>query len=132
MTARSRQECHLTIAQLRKESLYDNDTPETFAIIVASTFAMIAVVVVVYDFFVQHRNTKLIANAARSNAIVTSLFPTHIRDQLMNQRDQDKALQEGETKSSKMRNFLSSSECDRGSKQDAKPLADLFLETTVL
>ena len=91
---------------------------------------MIAVVVVVYDIFVQRRNNKLIANAARSNAIVTSLFPTHIRDQLMDQRDQDKALQEGGTKSSKMRNFLSSSE--GGSMQDAKPLADLFLETTVL
>ena len=114
------------------ESLYDNNTPETFAIIVASTFAMIAVVVVVYDIFVQRRNNKLIANAARSNAIVTSLFPTHIRDQLMDQRDQDKAMQEGGTKSSKMRNFLSSSESDRVSKQDAKPLADLFLETTVL
>ena len=114
------------------EALYDTDTPETFAIVVACTFAMIAIVVVVYDVFVQRRNNNLIINAARSNAIVTSLFPSHIRDQLLEHRDKEYSQSSGGTKSSKMRSFLTSTESGGSSHAGAKPLADLFLETTVL
>ena len=114
------------------EAIYDTNTPETFAIVVACTFALIAVVVVVYDVFVKRRNNKLIMNAARSNAIVTSLFPGHIRDQLLEERENEKTKNaSGVTKSSKMRTFLTSAVNEDGS-NGTKPLADLFLETTVL
>ncbi|CAB9507840.1 Guanylate cyclase [Seminavis robusta] len=57
------------------ESFYDRNTPEIFAGIVAFTFTCIALVMIVYDILVHNRNAKLVANAARSNAVVTSLFP---------------------------------------------------------
>lgn len=40
-----------------------------------------------YDGYVRRRNTKIVDAAARSNAIVLSLFPSHVRDRLLKQRD---------------------------------------------
>ncbi len=67
----------------KMEAFYDSDTPETFAIIVASTFAAVAVAFLIYDFLVRRRNDKLVNNAARSNALVNSVFPGTIRDRLL-------------------------------------------------
>lgn len=109
-------------SQMFEESYYTN-TPEMFAVIVALTFGMVAVVFFIYDAFVNKRNDKLIHNAARSNAIVTSLFPGKMRDRVL----EDTNLRFG-TKH-KMKNFLNDGKENEG---ESKPLADLFLETTIL
>ena len=49
--------------------MYDSNTPEIFAAVVAATFVMVAVVFFVYDIFVQKRNNNLIQKAAQTNAI---------------------------------------------------------------
>jgi hypothetical protein len=55
------------------------------SIIIARSFLLVIVVCCVYDMFVQRRNEKLIGSAARTNAIVTSLFHSNIRDKLVRQ-----------------------------------------------
>ena len=82
--------------------------------------------------FVERRNKKLVENAARSNAVVTSLFPGTMRD---------KVLDEGEgilvasrrTRRKKMKSFLSTGESEDGDTEkdesfllDTKPLAELL------
>ena len=102
---------------------YKSDAPLIYAIVVGASFIAMACVFFVYDMFVQQRNNKLVTNAARSNAIVTSLFPSHIRDQFIGPNAHQNTT--GDVLSSKntkdVTDFIKS-----------KPMADLYLETTVL
>lgn len=91
----------------------------------------------IYDVFVQRRNSKIVANAAQSSAIVTSLFPQHIRQQLMEAKRRDH--QEKQTNGashvgtkSRIKSFLSSGPEEHATKGAevgglSKPIADLYL-----
>eukprot|EP00934_Nitzschia_sp_Nitz4_P009441 Nitzschia sp. Nitz4//scaffold270_size25879//13071//16782//NITZ4_008299-RA/size25879-augustus-gene-0.20-mRNA-1//-1//CDS//3329545193//9431//frame0 len=109
---------------------YDDATPEIFAIVVAGAFLVVIFVFIFYDVSVQRRNQMIVSNAARSNAIVSSLFPAHIRDRLLEQEQQKNAAAEATAASSKMRSFLRTNDSKQVGK--ARPLAELFLETTLL
>ena len=91
-------------------------TPKVFAVVIAGTFLLMIAVFVIYDLIVQRRNRVLVLNAARSNAIVTSLFPKNIRDRMVAQEET-----EGDNRK-------------KGSKAGPKgpPIADLYLESTIL
>ena len=81
--------------------------------------------------FVQRRNEKLVENAARANAVVSSLFPRNIRDRFVAQSD-------GKTATKRVRNlkaFLAGHDTQAGVETiepKMKPLADLFPDTTVM
>ena len=92
---------------------------------VAFTFVLVAVVFLIYDLLVQHRNEKIVVTAARSNAIVSSMFPDAIRDRLLHQND-------AQSKQGHLKSYLMNGEGDGTGSMSSKPLADLFLETTVL
>lgn len=64
-------------------ALYLTTTPILFAIGVAGAFLFMVFVFYVYNGFVFMRNEKLVVNAARSNAVITSLFPDKIRNQII-------------------------------------------------
>lgn len=85
-------------------------------------FLATAVSFVVYDYNVCQRTGMIVANAAGANAIVTQMFPAQFRDQMLHNEKENKSTE------SKMEDFLTSGENPHG----AKPLADLFLDTTVL
>ena len=105
------------------------NTPIFFAAIVAITFILVFIVFLMYDFMVVKRNEKMIDNAARSNAIVTSIVPDHLRDRLLNRQEEEK---ENRGKHRTLKTFLNTQhgpgnmECHQ-----TAPLADLFLECTV-
>lgn len=106
------------------EQEWDDDTSKVFAVIIASTFVLIVATFFIYDMFVQQRNDKLVERAAKTSAIVSSLFPAAFRDKLMDKNEQAKNV------SKNLQSFQSSAE-ENGS-LTTKPLADLFLETTIL
>ena len=110
---------------------FDNDTPEIFAIVVAAAFLVVGSIFVLYDVFVQRRNRKVIANAARSNAIVTQLFPGKIRDQVLADQDETQQLAKGSTRTH-IKSFVSGKNDAATLMEGSKPLAELFLETSVL
>jgi len=110
------------------EAAYDSRTHDYFAIIIACTFAMVAVVFCVYDVLVQKQNTKLMLNVARSNAIVTQLFPNNIRDKLIGSESTSKDPLRVTSKSGLTDYFKDGKTGDSAS----KPLADLFLDSTVM
>eukprot|EP00934_Nitzschia_sp_Nitz4_P000393 Nitzschia sp. Nitz4//scaffold129_size63868//17137//21252//NITZ4_006196-RA/size63868-processed-gene-0.67-mRNA-1//-1//CDS//3329534896//393//frame0 len=87
-----------------------------------------------YDVFVQRRNEKLVKNAARSNAIVASLFPSNIRDRLLNvpQHPAVDDNQKKRTGSIGLKQFMSGGMVAGGDLTNGKPLADLFLECTIM
>lgn len=95
----------------------------------ATTFGLIAVTFLVYDIMVTKRNRKLVVDAARSNAIVSKLFPAGMADKMI-QRSSN-------TPSQKFEAFKNSGP-ESGEKSSSfvrradKALADLYLEASVL
>ena len=116
---------------------YNSNLPVIFAVTVAVLFLIMAVVFFVYDRFVKYRNDKVLGVAARSNAIVSQLFPSAVRDQLfeakaeekrqlLNNRNTLKGFLSGDGKT------LSSDESDPEDLFKSQPIADLYPETTVM
>lgn len=106
--------------------------PYTFALAVFCCFIATALGFVMYDFLVQKRQKKVMMSAARTNAIVTSLFPENVRDRLL--EDQEQAMMKEEA--DKTGAFLNtgtkkpSEAFDDGNTSVAifgtRPIADLF------
>jgi class 3 adenylate cyclase len=120
------------------EDDYRSSLPIVLTVVVASTFFLMAVTFFLYDWFVQRRNVKVVGEAARSNAIVSSLFPSNVHARLFEENAQKKAARrasEAPTKS-QIKNFLASEtgvvDDDDDIMYKTKPIADLFPETTIL
>jgi hypothetical protein len=65
------------------EDEYRSSLPIALTLVVTTTFAFMIFTFLVYDGFVRQRNNKVVGHATRSNAIVTSLFPSNVRERLM-------------------------------------------------
>ena len=93
--------------------------------VISVTFCVMVIVFVVYDVLVQRRNAKLIQNAAQSNAIVSSMFPSQIRDRLI-------GSSAGQTGAKSLKSYMkapNAAKLESSAVDDSKPLADLFLAT---
>ena len=70
------------------ESDYESTDPWLFALIVVCVFIFTSMVFVIYDCTVTRRQQKVNQVALQSTAIVSSLFPAHVRDTLMRQQEE--------------------------------------------
>jgi hypothetical protein len=115
---------------------YQTNRPSLYTSVIALIFFVMIMTFLIFNWFIQQRNKKVVMTAARSNAIVAAMFPTSVRERLFNS-------DEGEPRSGKrhlaattgLKDFLAG-----GDKQDldedfvykSKPIADLFPEVSVL
>jgi class 3 adenylate cyclase len=119
------------------EDDYHSSLPIVLTVVVASTFFVMVATFFLYDWFVHNRNNKVVGEAARSNAIVSSLFPSNVHVRLFEENAKKKAARAAEAPTkSQIKNFLAS-ETGVGDDDDdimykTKPIADLFPETTIL
>ena len=80
--------------------------------------------------FVQRRNEKLVENAARSNALVSSLFPRTIRERFV---EQNNIGDTATTRVSNLKAFLNGEDVPNGQDfRESNAIADLFVDTTVM
>ena len=149
---------HKVQSWLESQAIVLTDT--SFQIVVAITFAVtelsyeaLAVVVGLvvafgaYDVFVQRKVTEIIQHSARSNAIVSSLFPANFHDRLPFPESKNKVAVKqrssliilGGRKTSARKFFKDfygdeerNDEEDRSSMSDSKPIADLYPDTTIM
>jgi hypothetical protein len=70
------------------ESISETNQPVLFTVCAALIFVFTSIVFVCYDWMVERRQKKLMTTAVQSSAIVSSLFPSAVRDRLFN-LDQD-------------------------------------------
>jgi len=131
--------------------LYSSDTfkrssesslPVICTICVSVIFIVMALTFCIYDEFVRRRNTKVVNAAARSNAIVSSLFPTNVRDRLFAEKEDEQANAKNKAQGPQnLKTMLHSGEFMKADPDDelvddimykSKPIADLFPETTIL
>ncbi|CAB9515639.1 Receptor-type guanylate cyclase gcy [Seminavis robusta] len=73
------------------EQEYRSSTPVTTAIIAAGVFVFTTVVFLIYDFTVARRQKIVLGRALASGAIVNSLFPEKVRQQLYEERQAEQA-----------------------------------------
>ncbi|CAJ1935354.1 unnamed protein product [Cylindrotheca closterium] len=106
--------------------LYLTPVPLLYTVCIAGSFAFMIAVFFVYNSFVHKRNETLVANAARSNAVITSLFPDNIRNKIIGDESSDNKKNP--------RNFheLLDPTSDPLTDLSRPPLADYFATTTVM
>eukprot|EP00934_Nitzschia_sp_Nitz4_P001249 Nitzschia sp. Nitz4//scaffold18_size181773//118721//129387//NITZ4_001930-RA/size181773-snap-gene-0.281-mRNA-1//-1//CDS//3329540056//1249//frame0 len=68
------------------EGEFQTNDPAIFTIAVCVIFLFTISVFLTYDCYVEQRQNKVLNTAERSNAIVTSLFPKQVADQLMKEK----------------------------------------------
>jgi len=106
--------------------------PMTFTLTVVSIFIFTSIVFIGYDKLVSMRQRKVMKSAVQSSTLVSSLFPSNVRDRLL-ERDPCPSKNMGfsmyQPNKTRLRTFLNNGEpmtdCN-------KPIADLFTDTTVM
>jgi hypothetical protein len=119
--------------------LYPSDTlknahtstkPAVYTSIVASIFVFTSAVFLIYDWSVRRRQTKVMARIITQDRIVSNLFPATIRDRLYGIGDR---MNGGSVETSSLgEGLLDSNDVENQEIYGSKPIADLFLETTVV
>ena len=107
--------------------------PFLFTVLAAVVFAVITIIFFVYNWLVERRNTKIVDAAAKSNAVILSLFPANIRDKLLAQHE----WKVGKKQDKGFIRDLESEDTDRSItnlekiKAIGRPIAELFPNCTV-
>jgi class 3 adenylate cyclase len=120
------------------KSEYMTSTPTTNAIGVAIVFVLTALVFVVYDTYVQRRQTRLLSSAEQTSAIVNSLFPENVRERLIGEAVKTQEANKKDSLTPFRRDPLddktdTAAQLDQRSIiQKTKPIADLFPNATVI
>eukprot|EP00980_Cylindrotheca_fusiformis_P011574 scaffold2738_cov119-Cylindrotheca_fusiformis.AAC.10 len=102
------------------EKTFQTSKPKLYTAVVVAIFAFTSLVFLLYDFFVGRRQRKFMDRIVRQDQIVSNVFPAAIRDRLYGH----------EKEGSQQDNLLDT--LGGGDHTGGMPLADLFLETTVV
>jgi hypothetical protein len=111
------------------------NTPYYYAIAVFCCFIVTAVGFLFYDILVQRRQAMVMRSAAKTNAIVTSLFPANVRDRLLD--DAEAEMKKTNEKTASAAGVFLNNGTAKGGLDDytsasifgSKPIADLFPAT---
>jgi hypothetical protein len=109
---------------------YESNLPILLSVLFATAFVFMILAFLWYDRHVQARNDKIVGAAVRSTAIVSSLFPSNVRDRLLAEQDEEAALHNKHKKSSGMNNKISNlraflaKESERGTHEDSDDDSD--------
>jgi hypothetical protein len=105
---------------------YITKKPGNSACIVALSFVLMSVLILVYDFAVKQRQEKVLKSALRSSNLISSLFPATVRDRLLNDNLGNADSQSGKG------NGIGWTENEAESIRRGRPIADFFANTTVM
>eukprot|EP00980_Cylindrotheca_fusiformis_P007889 scaffold1678_cov80-Cylindrotheca_fusiformis.AAC.6 len=108
------------------ESTFRSSKPLYYALAVAAVFGFTILVFLIYDYFVGRRQRKIMKRVFQQDKIVSSFFPTAIRDRLVAQNRKGLKMSQYGSHMDPF-GFLDSSSNGTGA-----PLADLFPNTTVV
>jgi class 3 adenylate cyclase len=108
---------------------YKTTEPLIYAALVFAIFMFTAIMFFFFNLYMAKRQAKVEEQAARAMAVVNSVFPKQIGQRLL--ADGSAGLLAEDNKDDKI-NALLQRRHSTPSKHGSKPLADLFLETTVM
>ncbi len=70
------------------KAVYTTNTPVVFGLVTAAVFIVTTLTFVLYDFCVERRQKVVMKTAVASSAIVSSLFPESVREQIMTTQEE--------------------------------------------
>jgi class 3 adenylate cyclase len=123
-----------------REDANTTNTPLYFALVVFLIFVVTAATFIAYDYTVERRQKVVMMTAAKSSALVSSLFPDSVRDRVLPASESGEfKLDNTDSRRSRKVNMLSNNDATSDNKVDhrkvpvpvAKPIAELFPDTTV-
>lgn len=65
------------------EDAYTTNKPWLYAVGMVSMFLITAMILVLYDYFVEHRQKLVLTTAEKSTTLVSALFPKTVRDRVL-------------------------------------------------
>lgn len=71
------------------EEQFRNNDPWAFALVIVGVFVFTSLVFAIYDFLVARRQHIVMNRAVASSAIVSSLYPSQVRDQIYNETEKN-------------------------------------------
>jgi Adenylate and Guanylate cyclase catalytic domain len=102
----------------------------------AASFCLVAIAFLAYDKVVQNRNSKIIHAYAQSHAMLSSLFPSNVRDRLFAEQEEKdlstRPLKQRTTVKSFLDDAKSGGTDEHQLGYEGAPIADLFPACTVL
>jgi hypothetical protein len=114
---------------------YQSGDPILYALIVVGTFLFTAVVFYVYDTYQLSKQKVVLAAKARAEAVVSSLFPQHVGEKLMEEQGQRlrrKSNNSNRGHIGEKPEAGGSASLESGIRYQSKPIADLFPNTSVM
>jgi class 3 adenylate cyclase len=102
------------------ENAYSNDDAVILAVIIAAVSLFTSLIFVVYTIAVSRRQQVVMDRAVASSAIVSSLFPSQVRDQIYRENDTEK------------KKTWKAEEDGAHGFGSSRPIAELFDHTTVM
>jgi len=120
------------------KDVYTSADPFIYTAVVFAVLIGTALAFYLYEMLVQKRHQEVYEKVARTNAIVSSLFPGTVRDRLLNGEDINEAEpKRGREKSAVygkqgLKSFLDDQKDGNLDIGESKPIADLFPHTTVM
>ena len=111
------------------EKVYKNNDPLVYTLVIVCTFLFTSAVFISYDFLLARRQCIVMKRALASGAIVSSLFPQKVREQMYQEQTQDKEQQntKNDFKTSSIMNPYNAST----RKNESRPMAELYADTTI-
>jgi hypothetical protein len=115
---------------------YQGAESAVYTTLIAIIFFIMAFVFLMFNRFIQVRNQKVVLTAARSNAIVSTIFPTNVRDRLFNDKATQMKSKHQVGSAAGLKDFLQNNNNRVGEDNDemimyeTKPIADLFPEVS--
>lgn len=117
----------------RMEGSFTDQSPLLFTLTIVGVFFFTSMLFVVYDFMVGRRQRTIMRQAVKSSELVSSLFPSQIRDQLYEQNEQKKRPVRGDDADDHDQvGMMERFSRQRKSPGSSKHIASLFENTTVM
>lgn len=127
--------CAKTIRIYPSKDLKDDHTttdPILFTIMAAAIFLFTSSIFIIYDFWVTRRQSIVMQRALASGAIVSSLFPKAVRQQLLIEEEQRIEKQKENSTKAFLYNTQTQSMDGSGERRSSsRPIADEFENTTI-
>ncbi|KAG7350433.1 adenylate/guanylate cyclase [Nitzschia inconspicua] len=115
------------------ESSFVTTKPTWYALVVLAVFVFTSLAFFVFDWLVQIRQKKLVTTAKKQNALVSSLFPKNIKQQLMEEVEEEP--RKNVIGKAGIKSYLGDRASENSGKNqygNTKPIADLFPDCTVM
>ena len=116
---------------------YNSTRPELFTAALAGVVLVTGLFFAIFIVFVQRRQKTVLSSALRTNALVSAMFPSNVRDRIMAEAAKNSKPERGlshfEGSKRKLKSFLADEpDIDKDdSVFQSKPIADLFPAVTI-